>query len=277
MFKPAIQSALVAALLGLSLASCSQGFRADTPAGLTTSADGQLSTQATASYTLTVGQSRTITVYSGGRPTTPADVIWTSSNAAVAGVDASGTVKAVAPGSATVKVALRSNPNAYLTFAITVQAATTPTPTPTPTPAPVGGWSDFENQVLSLVNQARAVARSCGAQSYAATGPLSANTALHTAAYNHSRDMAVRNFFDHTNPDGLNPFQRMQNAGYTNFVTAGENIAGGQSTPQQVVSGWLISAGHCANIMNPSFKEIGVGYSAGGSYGHYWTQDFGAR
>ena len=44
-----------------------------------------------------------------------------------------------------------------------------------------------------------------------------------------------------------------------------------------MVAGWLQSAGHCRNIMNPSFRELGVGYAQGGSYGHYLVQNFGAR
>lgn len=162
--------------------------------------------------------------------------------------------------------------NATLTYTA-VAPAPTPTPTPTPPPTPA---SDFEGQVLTLVNQARAQARTCGTQSFAATTPLAANDALRTAAHNHSQDMAVRNFFDHTNPDGVTFDQRITNAGYS-WRAAAENIAAGASTPQDVVAGWLKSSGHCANIMNPIYNDLGVGYYRGGSAGHYWTQDFGAR
>lgn len=140
-----------------------------------------------------------------------------------------------------------------------------------------GGATDFEKRVLDLANVARASARTCGAQRFAATGPLAYNANLRAAAYNHSKDMAVNNYFSHTGRDGSSPWDRMKAAGYTNYRAAGENIAAGQPTPEAVVDGWLKSPGHCANIMNPNFKELGVGYFAGGSYGHYWTQDFGAR
>ena len=69
----------------------------------------------------------------------------------------------------------------------------------------------------------------------------------------------------------------MERAGYS-FQAAGENIAAGQTTPQEVVDGWMQSPGHCSNIMSPSFTEIGVGYvlAPQGQLPHYWTQTFGA-
>src|SRR6185436_6715944 len=88
-------------------------------------------------------------------------------------------------------------------------------------------------------------------------------------------------FFDHTNLAGKDPFQRMMDAGYVGF-TMGENIAMGQQTPEEVVDGWLDSDGHCRNIMDPSFKEIGVGYWEGAAQNQFfngnklWTQNFGA-
>jgi uncharacterized protein YkwD len=103
------------------------------------------------------------------------------------------------------------------------------------------------------------------------------NAALRTAARGHSEDMATRNYFSHTSPDGRTFSQRMSNAGYAGTFPWAENIAVGQSSPASVVNGWMGSTGHCTNIMNPSFRAIGVGYaySAGSSYRHYWTQDFG--
>ena len=85
-------------------------------------------------------------------------------------------------------------------------------------------------------------------------------------------------YFDHTNKAGQSPFQRMQAAGY--FGSAmGENIAMGQRSPAEVVNGWLDSDGHCSNIMNSMFTQLGVGYYLGGSgfFGQSieWTQNFG--
>ena len=150
----------------------------------------------------------------------------------------------------------------------------------TPYCAAVSMWTDaeeeFEDEVLVLVNEARAQARTCGNESFGATGPLTMEARLRCAARVHSLDMAMRGFFDHTNPDGLSPFDRMELAGYE-YRAAGENIAAGQTTPEQVVQGWLDSPGHCRNIMSPDFEEIGVGYDATttGEFPHYWTQVFG--
>ncbi|MFP3338704.1 CAP domain-containing protein, partial [Micrococcus sp. SIMBA_131] len=58
------------------------------------------------------------------------------------------------------------------------------------------------------------------------------------------------------------------------YRSAGENIAAGQATPEEVVKAWMNSEGHRKNILNPGYTEIGVGYISGGSYGHYWTQMF---
>lgn len=146
----------------------------------------------------------------------------------------------------------------------------------------VDDWPDealeFESQVLSLVNQARAADRQCGGQSFMATGPLTMEPRLRCAARVHSLDMATRDYFDHTNLDGESPFDRMERAGYE-FRQAGENIAAGQPTPDAVVAGWLESPGHCSNIMSPDFEDIGVGYhlAMGARFPHYWTQVFGTE
>jgi uncharacterized protein YkwD len=146
--------------------------------------------------------------------------------------------------------------------------------------ADVALWSEaaraFEAEVVDLVNQARAQGATCGTQSFGAANSLVMEARLRCAARVHSLDMATRGFFDHDNPDGESPFDRMARAGYS-FFAAGENIAAGQTTPQQVVEGWLQSPGHCRNIMSPDFTEIGVGYvtAPAGMLPHYWTQVFG--
>jgi uncharacterized protein YkwD len=146
--------------------------------------------------------------------------------------------------------------------------------------AGVAAWSEparaFEDEVVERVNQARALGATCGGQAFGATGPLAMEARLRCAARVHSLDMVTRAFFDHVNPDGETPFVRMEHAGYE-YRAAGENIAAGQSTPQEVVEGWLQSPGHCANIMSPDFTQIGVGYVSApeGALPHYWTQVFG--
>lgn len=237
-----------------------------------------LSAQAAAPLQLGVGQTRQLNVSVGGRPAQPGQLRWTTSDAAVATVTQGGQITAVAVGSAVVRAALVSNPAAFLDFGVTVTAASAPAPAPTPTPppAPPVSGTPAEQQVLQLVNEARAQARNCGAASFAAAPAVTLNAQLTQAAQGHASDMAAQNYFSHTSKDGRTFAQRIVAAGYA-YRTIGENIAAGQPTPQQVVAGWLQSEGHCRNIMNPGFRELGVGYAGGGSYGHYWVQDFGAR
>ncbi|MFF0431147.1 sigma-70 family RNA polymerase sigma factor [Streptomyces sp. NPDC004327] len=132
------------------------------------------------------------------------------------------------------------------------------------TPAPPAPTSE-SGQVIELVNAERAKA---------GCGPLTENALLTRAAQGHSDDMAARDFFDHTNPDGDGPGERVTAAGYR-WSTYGENIAKGQRTPAEVMDAWMNSPGHRANILNCSFKEIGIGLHPAG--GPYWTQVFGAQ
>ncbi len=132
----------------------------------------------------------------------------------------------------------------------------------------------IEAEVLTLTNQARSVARTCGGRLYPAVAPLAWDPALADLALAHSRDMAARDYFSHTNPDGQGLAKRMALAGYQ-FSAAGENIAAGYPTAAEVVAGWLASPGHCANLMSASYKVVGIGFDSGsGRYGSYWTQDF---
>ncbi len=85
-----------------------------------------------------------------------------------------------------------------------------------------------------------------------------------------SQDMKDNNYFSHTSPVYGTPFQMIKNFGIS-YRSAGENIAKGQSTPQSVVNSWMNSSGHRANILNPAYTHIGVGYVTSGKY---WTQMF---
>ena len=279
-------SGLAALTLSVILSACGtapapQDLAAAPNASSGAAAGDVLSAQAiSGTLSLTAGQTQQINIYVGGQPAQPGQLRWTTSNAAVATVTQAGLVRAVAAGSAVVRTTLVSNPNAYLDFSVTVAAASAPAPAPTPTPTPAPpappASGDTAQQVLQLVNAARAQARNCGAASFAAAPALTLNAQLGQAAQGHASDMAAQNYFSHTSKDGRTFVQRIQATGYA-YRTIGENIAAGQSTPQQVVAGWLQSEGHCRNIMNPSFRELGVGYARGGSYSHYWVQDFGAR
>ncbi|TXS54289.1 sigma-70 family RNA polymerase sigma factor [Streptomyces sp. uw30] len=154
----------------------------------------------------------------------------------------------------------------------TKKATPTPRPTPRPTrtasstPQAQSAPTDTVGQVVALVNKERA---------NAGCGPLAEDSLLNKAAQGHSEDMAARDFFDHTNPDGADPGQRITAAGYS-WSTYGENIAMGQQTPAAVMESWMNSPGHRANILNCSFKDIGVGIHDGAG-GPWWTQAFGAK
>lgn len=145
-------------------------------------------------------------------------------------------------------------------------AAPAPAPKPDPPapapPAPAGA----AEQVTELVNTERAK-EGCG--------PVTVNDQLNTAAQRHSADMEAKDYFSHTSQDGRDPGDRITAAGYQ-WSTYGENIAKGQRTPADVMRSWMDSPGHRANILNCSFKEIGVGKQDSGG-GPVWTQVFGAR
>lgn len=124
--------------------------------------------------------------------------------------------------------------------------------------------SDYEKEVVRLVNVERT---SRGLSS------LSHDWELSRVARYKSQDMKDNNYFSHTSPTYGSPFQMMKSFGIT-YRTAGENIAKGQHTPQAVVTAWMNSSGHRANILNSSFTHIGVGYVENGKY---WTQMFVGR
>lgn len=121
--------------------------------------------------------------------------------------------------------------------------------------------SQFEQEVVELTNQERAKA---------GLGALQIDTELSKVAREKSRDMATNGYFDHNSPTYGSPFDMMKNFGIT-YRTAGENIAAGQRTPQEVVTAWMNSEGHRANILNGEFTHIGVGYVENGNH---WTQQF---
>ena len=129
--------------------------------------------------------------------------------------------------------------------------------------------ADFESEVLDRVNDERAAE---------GLGPLRYDASLTAAARDHSQDMGLNDYFDHTSQDGRSPGNRITAAGYS-WNTYGENIAAGYATPAAVVSGWMNSPGHRANILNSNFCDLGVGYAhvPSSTYGHYWTQDFGRK
>lgn len=117
----------------------------------------------------------------------------------------------------------------------------------------------FESEILTLVNNIR---------THAGLSRLEQSNVLSFAARLHAEDMYTRNFFDHVNPDGKSPFERMREFGIS-YSYAAENIARGYYSPKEVVDGWMNSETHRQNILNPVFNKMGAGFCAG-----YWCQEF---
>ena len=135
--------------------------------------------------------------------------------------------------------------------------------------------SKVRARVVELVNAARSHGRKCGRERFAAAPPLNVSRDLNDAATDHARDMARRKYFEHRGLDGSQPKDRVRRAGYESRLT-GENIALGPESAEEVVAGWLDSPGHCENIMDPRFRDIGVGVATGRGRGQiYWVQNFG--
>jgi len=128
-----------------------------------------------------------------------------------------------------------------------------------------------KTSLLSLINQSRLQGCTCGTTVMPSVAAITWNDQLGNAAYLHSADMNSNNYFSHTGLDGSTPGTRIAAQGY-NWKSYGENIANGFTSEQSVMQGWLNSEGHCKNIMDSKFKEIGAGRS-----GNYWTEVFGSK
>ncbi|MCA1646725.1 MAG: CAP domain-containing protein [Chloroflexi bacterium] len=138
---------------------------------------------------------------------------------------------------------------------------------------PVAAPADPRDELVTIINRARV---------RAGVLPLARAPELDAAAQAHSADMVLHNYLDHTGSDGSEPQQRAEQAGYTVPPRSGwivvEVISAISGEPQGAVSWWLGEARqHRPVLLNPRWREIGVGYAQGGEYGHYWTADFGCR
>ncbi|MCA1039985.1 CAP domain-containing protein [Bacillus infantis] len=137
-----------------------------------------------------------------------------------------------------------------------------PAPAEQPKAAPSASQvSAFEQKVFELTNQERAKN---------GVPALKLDTELSKVAREKSNDMKTNGYFDHNSPTYGSPFDMMKKFGIS-YRTAGENIAMGQRSPEEVVKAWMNSEGHRKNILNASFTHIGVGHVA---EGNYWTQQF---
>lgn len=118
--------------------------------------------------------------------------------------------------------------------------------------------------VLKLVNAER---KKAGLQ------PLTLSNKLTNIAYTKAKDMAEKNYFSHQSPTYGSPFDMLKQFGVS-FSAAGENIAAGQKSAEEVMNSWMNSSGHKANILNANYTQLGVGFYRGGSYGTEWVQLF---
>ncbi len=141
----------------------------------------------------------------------------------------------------------------------TTAPATTTTVTTT---APTVYSHPFISEVVRLVNIERAKE---------GLSALAESSQLNSAANIRAQEIIIHN--EHERPDGRTWYSVLDELDI-DYRTCGENIAGGQQTPQEVVTGWMNSPGHRANIMSASYGKIGVGYVTGGFYGHNWVQLF---
>lgn len=158
-----------------------------------------------------------------------------------------------------------SNTNSTTATRQNTNSISKPAPPPPPKlPITSSDFSQFQTRVLDLVNQERAKA---------GLNPLTLNAKLSSVATKKSQDMADLNYFDHTSPTYGSPFDMMKQFGVS-YQTAGENIAKGQTSPEQVMDGWMNSPGHRANILNASFTQLGVGVVKNANGQLIWTQMF---
>ncbi|MFE0510039.1 CAP domain-containing protein [Streptomyces sp. NPDC058964] len=196
-------------------------------------------------------------VHQGGRPSWTAPATPTPSASAT---------KTTAP-----KPRATAHPHAPKTTAPKPRTTTAPgtrtatastTPASPSTPKPTATASGVVARIVELVNAERGKA---------GCSPLTLNATLSKAAQAHSEDMALHQNMSHTGSNGSSPGDRITDAGYS-WSAYGENVAYGYATPEDVMAGWMASPGHRENILNCTFKEIGVGLAQPNSY---WTQDFG--
>jgi uncharacterized protein YkwD len=135
--------------------------------------------------------------------------------------------------------------------------------------------------LFDLVNRARATGQKCGGRTMPAVDPLAWDEDLAQAARLHAEDMSARDYFDHDSLDGRSFAARIRATAYDGYP-AGENIAMGFQSAEAVMDGWLDSPGHCVNLMDPDFDDLGLGFASRTDAGYslpttFWVQDFGYR
>ena len=179
----------------------------------------------------------------------------------------------------------RRGPDNWLVLAFADAAATAPAPAVTREPParpqmragpPVSvspSGPVLASRALELVNEVRARGTRCGTRAFAPAPPMTLSGTLAGVASGHALDMAEHNYFEHVDLAGKSPADRVRAVGYHEKLV-GENIAYGPASVEEVVQGWLDSPGHCENIMDPRFAQMGIAYSVGRTSrrGLYWVQ-----
>ncbi|WP_436501426.1 CAP domain-containing protein [Actinokineospora sp. HUAS TT18] len=188
----------------------------------------------------------------------PTSVSSPAPDAPVTTKSAAGTVSGTSSAPTTASSSLSAAPTTTTTPPTTVTTTTTKKPKPTTTP-PTD--TSAAGQVLALVNNYRSQ-HGCGA--------VTLDSRLNNAAQDHSDDMSYYGYFSHTSLDGRSFVDRAHDAGYPS--PGAENIARGQTSAAQVMTAWMNSSGHRANILNCSMRTMGLGLA---TRGYYWTQMFG--
>jgi uncharacterized protein YkwD len=157
--------------------------------------------------------------------------------------------------------------------ALSPEAASRPPPRASPQVSVRPSGPLLASRALDLVNQARARGARCGTRAFAPAPPMTLSGTLAGVASGHAIDMAQHDYFEHVDLAGKSPADRVRAVGYREKLV-GENIAYGPESVEDVVQGWLDSPGHCENIMDPRFAQMGIAYSAGRTSrrGLYWVQ-----
>ena len=198
--------------------------------------------QALATATAEIGQTRVQALMAGAAPTTPMEQSWTS----------------------IVRDTLTKLINSYSMTAST-QAWTGTAALGGVTTGQVAEDHTFEARVIQLVNAERA---------QFGLPALGYNGQLDAAAEFHNTNQARTGTMSHDQIGDGDPGSRIRATGFGG--SWGENVAVGQTTPEQVVREWMASPGHRANILRPEFRQIGVSYTVGANGRMFWAQEFGA-
>jgi uncharacterized protein YkwD len=130
----------------------------------------------------------------------------------------------------------------------------------------------YQEQTLLLVNNLRIKGTTCGTKIMPPVSKVVLSDKLNEVALAHSKDMDTKNYFSHTNKEGKSPRDRIRAAGYQD-ITYGENIyQSSLADAEWAVGAWQASSGHCLNMMDANFKEMGIG-----NHNSYWTQIFASK